>query len=48
MSKIFHSNIQALQETESVLDPVVLAKAVALIRQADRRVGVGRPIDRQS
>ncbi|WP_257504103.1 MurR/RpiR family transcriptional regulator [Alcaligenes aquatilis] len=36
VSKIFHSNIQTLQETESVLDPVALAKAVALIRQAHR------------
>lgn len=36
VSKIFHSNIQTLQETESVLDPAALAKAVALIRQAQR------------
>lgn len=36
VSKIFHSNIQTLQETESVLDLEALAKAVEVIRGADR------------
>lgn len=36
VSKIFHSNIQTLQETESVLDVEALSDAVALIRGARR------------
>ncbi|CAM4331602.1 DNA-binding transcriptional regulator, MurR/RpiR family, contains HTH and SIS domains [Bordetella tumbae] len=36
VSKIFHSNIQTLQETESVLDVEALSAAVELIRGARR------------
>ena len=36
VSKIFHSNIQTLQETESVLDVAALSAAVDLIRGARR------------
>ena len=36
VSKIFHSNIQTLQETESVLDVAALSAAVELIRGARR------------
>ena len=36
ISKIFHSNIQTLQETESVLDVAALSAAVELIRGAHR------------
>ncbi|MGE8686633.1 MAG: MurR/RpiR family transcriptional regulator [Achromobacter sp.] len=36
ISKIFHSNIQTLQETESVLDVAALSAAVELIRGARR------------
>ena len=35
IEKIFHSNIQALKDTLSVLDPVAMAKAVELIRAAE-------------
>ncbi len=34
--KVFHSGIQALRDTLSVLDPTALARAVAAIRKAKR------------
>ena len=35
IEKIFHSDIQALRDTLSVLDPVAMAKAAKLIRTAE-------------
>ena len=36
IEKIFHSDIQALRDTLSVLDPAAMAKAAKLIRNAER------------
>jgi DNA-binding MurR/RpiR family transcriptional regulator len=36
VGKVFHSNIQTLQETSSVLDSAALTKAVRLMKQASR------------
>ena len=36
IEKIFHSDIQALRDTLSVLDPIAMAKAAKLIRNAER------------
>lgn len=36
LDKIFRSNLQALQDTLKVLDPAAMARAVAIIRDAER------------
>lgn len=36
IEKVFHSDIQALQDTLSVLDAAAMAKAVEILRKADR------------
>lgn len=43
MAKIFHSNVQTLQDTQSTLDAAAMEKAVKLIRAAKRIViyGIG-------